>query len=205
MPSDAAITGWVLLAVVPLVVWDGAGGMRAGFDSAFWAKPLPEKLPLIADRRRAWDRLSLVWLPITVLLSAGLTAFAFQLAGTEDGVWGLLGLGVFLPLATVFMGTISLMATTIGRAAADGSVPAWAEPVWQASGWVERAFVIGANLAYVSIGVGVVASGYPAEWAGWVAIASGAGIALWASLRDYFFQHMTLITPLSLGVALLLV
>ena len=205
MPSDAVITGWVLLAVLPLVVWDGVGGMRAGFDNAFWAKPLSDKLPLIAEQRRVWDRLSLIWLPITALLVAGLTAFAFQLSATGDGVWGVLGLGVFIPVATVFMATIPLMATTIGRAAADGSVPAWAEPVWQASGWLERAFVVGANLAYVSMGVGIVASGYPAEWAGWVAIVSGALLAVWASLRDYFFQHMTLVTPLALGVALLLV
>ena len=202
--SDTSITGLVLLAVVPLVVWDGVSGMRAGFDNAFWARPLPEKLPLVAAQRKVWDRLSLIWLPITALLAAGLTGFTFQLAATDDGVWGVLGLGVFLPVATVFMAIVPLMATTIGRAAADGTVPAWAEPVWQASGWVERAFVIGANLAYVAMGFGIVASGYPAEWAGWVAIVSGALLAAWASLRDYFFQHMTLVTPVALGVALLL-
>ena len=202
--SDSFIIGCVLLAVVPLVLWDGFGGMRAGFDSAFWARPLVDKMPLIVSRRRVWDRLSIIWVPINALVSAGLTAFAFQLAATDDGVWGVLGLGVFIPLATVFIATIVLTAATIGRAAEEGTVPAWAEPVWQASGWVERAFVIGANVAYVSMGVGIVSSGYPAEWVGWVAIASGAFIAVWASTRDYFFQHMTLITPLALGVALLL-
>ena len=177
--NDASVTGLVLLAVVPLVVWDGVSGMRAGFDNAFWAKPLREKLPLIAAERRVWDRLSLNWLPITALLVAGLTAFAFQLAATEDGVWGILGLGAFVPLATMFMATVPIMAATIGRAAVDGSVPAWAEPVWRMSGWVERAFVIGANVAYVSIGIGIVASGYPAEWVGWVAIGSGGLLAVW--------------------------
>ena len=202
--DDSLTIGLVLVAVVPLVIWDGVGGMRAGFDNAFWARPLAEKMPLIAARRRVWDRLSLIWVPINLLLTAGLTAFAFQLATTEDGVWGALGLGAFLPLAAAFIATVLLMATTIGKAAEEGSMPAWAAPIWQASGWIERAFVIGANLAYVAIGVGIVSSGYPAEWAGWVAIASGALIAAWASLRDYFFQHMVLVTPLVLGVALLL-
>ncbi|HSM02362.1 MAG TPA: hypothetical protein VK960_08000 [Acidimicrobiia bacterium] len=202
--DDSFIIGLVLLAVVPLVVVDAVGGMRAGFDNAFWARPLAEKLPLIAQRRRVWDRLSLIWVPINLLLMAGLTAFAFQLATTEEGVWGALGVGVFIPVATAFIAVVLLMAATIGRAAEDGSVPAWSEPAWQATGWIERTFVIGGNLAHVSIGVGIVASGHPAEWAGWVAIVSGALLAIWASLRDYFFQHMVLIAPLALGVALIL-
>jgi hypothetical protein len=202
--DDSFIIGCVLLAVIPLVVWDGIGTKRAGFDGAFWARPLGDKMPLITARRRVWDRLSLIWVPINLLLTAGLTAFAFQLAATGEGVWGALGLGAFIPVTAAFISVALLMAATIGRAAAEGSVPAWAEPAWQASGWVERAFVIGANVAYVAMGVGVVSSGYPAEWAGWVAIASGALIAAWASLRDYFFQHMVLVTPIALGVALLL-
>lgn len=204
MVDDSRIIGYVLLAVVPLVVVDGIGAMRAGFDNAFWARPLQEKLPLIAERRRVWNRLTLIWVPINLLLMAGLTAFAFQLASTEEGVWGALGIGVFIPVATAFIVVAVLMAATIGRAAEEGAVPAWAEPAWQASGWIERMFVVGGNIAHVAIGVGIVASGYPVEWAGWVAIISGALIALWASLRDYFFQHMVLIAPIALGVALIL-
>jgi len=188
--DDSLIIGCVLLSVVPLVVVDAVGGMRAGFDNAFWARPLAGKLPLIAERRRAWDRLSLIWVPINLLLMAGLTAFAFQMASTEDGVWVALGIGVFIPVATAFIATIGLMAATIGRAAQGGSLPAWAEPVWQASWWIERAFVVGGNVAHVAIGIGIVASGHPAEWVGWVAIGSGALIAAWASLRDYFFPAL---------------
>jgi hypothetical protein len=69
---------------------------------------------------------------------------------------------------------------------------------------LERAFVIGANLAYMACGIGIVTSGFPAPWAGWIAIASGALIAACASLREYFFQHMVLITPIILGIALIL-
>ena len=64
--------------------------------------------------------------------------------------------------------------------------------------------VVAANLAYVAWGVAMVDSGFPAEWAGWVAFISGLLLAVWASLQDNYFQHMTLITPLVVGVALLL-
>lgn len=52
--------------------------------------------------------------------------------------------------------------------------------------------------------MGILGSGFPADWAGWVAIVSGGFIAAWAALRDYFYQHMVLITPIALGIALVL-
>jgi hypothetical protein len=204
--DDSLIIGCVLLAVVPLIVWDGTSAMRAGFDNAFWAKPLPDKLGQVAARRRQWNRLAIVWIPATLLVTAGLTAFAFQLTAAGEGVWAGLGLGALIPIAAIFVLTALLIATTVGHAAeaSTSEVPAWVGPVWLASWWVERSLVIAANVAYVALGVGIVSSGYPAEWAGWVAIVSGALLALWASLRDYLFQHLILITPLALGVALIL-
>lgn len=208
MSEDSVIAGLALVAVVPFVAWDAVGSLRAGFDNAFWARPLEGKMERIDRQRPAWHRLGIVWLYINVLLAAGLTAFTFQLAAHGEEVWAALGLGAFLLGAAVFLSGAVLMVTTIGHAAGerdeDGSVPPWAFPVWQSTWWSERFFVIGANLAYVAWGIGIVAGGFPATWAGWVAIASGALIAAWASLREYFFQHMVLVTPLVLGVALIL-
>ncbi len=54
----------------------------------------------------------------------------------------------------------------------------------------------------MSWGVAIIRGDFPAEWAGWVAIISGALIAAWTALTDYWFQHMTLLGPLAIGVAL---
>jgi hypothetical protein len=101
------------------------------------------------------------------------------------------------------------MVTTVEAAAVERShtraTPPWLQPVWTVGSWLERTFVIAANLAYVSWGVAIIRGDFPAEWAGWVAIISGAVIAAWAALTDYWFQHMTLVAPLAIGVALVIV
>lgn len=200
------MVGVTLLGVIPFVVWDAVSSLRAGFDSAFWALPLDAKLGRIPDRRGAWQGLGIVWIFINVLLAAGFTAFTVQLAGAGEPVWAALGLGAFLVGAIAFPIGVLFMVTTIAEASAEHGegVPGWAQAVWRSSWWLERTFVITANLAYVAWGIGMVSSGFPATWAGWVAIATGALIAAWASLREYFFQHMVLVTPIVLGVALLL-
>lgn len=208
MAEHTVVVGVVLLAVVPFVVVDAVGGMRAGFDSAFWARPLDEKLDRIPAARRPWERLGIVWLFVGLLLTGALTAFTFQLSEQGEGVLAALGLGVFLPAAAAFLPLVAMMvaaaSTAADRRSETGETPAWLHPVWNAAWWLERCFVVGANLAYVAWGWAMVASGFPAEWAGWVAIVSGAAIAAWASLRDYFFQHMVLFTPIVVGVALIL-
>lgn len=208
MPDDTVIVGIVLLAVVPFVAADAVSGLRAGFDNAFWAQPLDAKLERIPGSRDAWQRLGIVWIFIGVLLAGGLTAFTFQLAGEGETAWAAIGLGAFLPAALAFGPAAALMVATVAEAAdrraETGRTPAWVQPAWRSTWWLERTFVIGANLAYVAWGVGIVRTGFPAEWAGWVAIVSGALIAAWASLRESFFQHMVLLTPIVLGVALLL-
>jgi len=208
MIEDTVIVGVVLLAVVPFVVWDAVSSLLAGFDNAFWARSLDDKMDYIPDRQAAWHRLGIVWIFIGVLLSAGFMAFTFQLASEGEPVWAAIGFGTFLPVAVALFLGATLMVATVADAAEDrrktGSIPGWAQPVWRTAWWLERAFVIGANLAYVAWGIAIVATGFPAVWAGWVAIVSGALIAIWASLRNYFFQHMALLTPIVIGVALLL-
>jgi hypothetical protein len=208
MAEDTVLVGLVLLGVVPFVVWDAVSTMRAGFDNAFWAQPLEAKMSRIAEQRDAWQRLGTAWIYICVLLMAGLVAFTFQLAAVGESGWAGIGLGAFILTAVGFVTSVALMASTIAYASDamvdGGPLPAWAMPAWTATWWLERAFIIGANLAYVAWGVGIVASGFPATWVGWVAIVSGGLIAVWASLSEYFFQHMVLITPVLLGVALLL-
>lgn len=208
MAEDTVLVGVVLLGVVPFVVWDAVSSVRAGFDNSFWAQPLEGKMGRIAEQRGAWQRLGSTWMYICVLLAAGFAAFTFQLGGAGETTWAGIGFGTFILTATGFVTAVALMVATIGHASdatGDGdTLPAWAMPAWTASWWLERAFVIGANLAYVAWGIGIVASGFPATWVGWVAIVSGVLIAVWSAVREYFFQHMVLITPIALGIALLI-
>jgi hypothetical protein len=208
MPQDATLVGWVLVAVLPVVVWDTINTYRGGFDNAFWQLTLDEKLDRIPDHVREWHRLSLDWVVINGLLIAGLAAFTFQLSAAGEPAWAALGFGAFLLVAIAFVVVVLFMSTAVSSASIvrreSGTTPDWLASVWQASWWVERSFVIGANLAYVAWGVGIVDSGFPSEWVGWVAIITGGLIALWASFSDYIFQHLALLTPIALGVALIL-
>ena len=200
--------GIVLLTVVPLVAIDAVSTLRAGFNNAFWEKPLEEKLHLIAARHAAWRRLGIVWIFVLGAVASGLTAFTFQMAAAGEGVWAALGLGAFLTGAASFLAGAMPMITTVAAGALErqrtGSAPPWMQPAWDAGGWLERGFIITANLGYVAIGVAILRSGFPADWAGWVAVISGTVLAAWAALREDWFQHMTLVTPLVVGVALLL-
>ncbi len=200
--------GIVLLGVVPLVVIDAISTLRAGFNNAFWERPLEEKLPLIAERRTAWRRLAIAWIFVLGIVAAGLTAFTFQVAAAGEGVWAALGLGAFLVGAASFLAGAMPMITTVEAGAVErartGLTPPWMQPAWDAGGWLERGFIITANLGYVALGVAILRSGFPADWAGWVAVISGVFLAAWAALREDWFQHMTLVTPLALGVALVL-
>ncbi len=206
--EHTVVVGLVLLAVVPFAVGDAVSSLRAGFDNSFWALPLDEKLDRIVERRQAWRRLGMVWLFIIILMASGLTAFTLQLAEAGEAVWAALGLGAFLIGAGSFLAGALPMITAVEAAAVvrrdTGATPPWLQPAWDAGGWLERTFVIAANLAYVAWGVAIVRSGFPSDWVGWVAVVSGGLIAAWASLSDYWFQHMTLLTPIAVGIALLL-
>jgi hypothetical protein len=202
------LVGIVLLGVVPLVVWDAANSLRGGFDNDFFARPVGEKLPHVAEHTSAWLRLGTAWIPITVLLVAGFAAFALQIAEAGEPVLAALGFGTFMVGALAFIVAV-VPATHAVAAAAEvhketGGIPSWLGPLWAASGIAERTFVVSANLAYVAWGIAMVDTGFPAEWAGWTAFITGLLLASWASLQDYHFQHMTLITPIAVGVALVL-
>lgn len=208
MPEHTTLVGYVLLAVVPLIVWDAVGSLRAGFDSAFWALSLEEKLPRIAERSAAWRRLGTIWVFVIALLASGFTAFAAQLGMAGEPELAALGLGAFVTGAVAFLFVVLPMVMAVDQVAQtrdDGDeVPGWARAVWDSSWRFERFFVVTANLAYVVWGLAIIDSGFPASWVGWVAGGSGLLIAGWASVRDYFFQHMTLITPIVVGIALIL-
>lgn len=204
MPEHTLTVGAVLLGVIPLIAWDAVATLRDGFDSAFWARPLGQKLNQIEAHPKTWERIGIVWIAFNLITAAGFTAFAFQLAATGEGVWAGLGLGAYLLSAIAFLPGVVLMVATVRTGADTGTSETWVLPAWRSTWWLERSFIIGANLAYVAWGVGILRSGFPADWAGWVAIATGALVAAWASTREYFFQHMTLITPIAIGVALVL-
>jgi hypothetical protein len=207
MPEDTVLVGIVLLAVVPIVAWDAWNSLRGGFDNDFFARPLEEKLPQVAENPSAWLRLGTSWIPITVLLVAGFAAFSVQLAEAGEPVLAALGFGSFLVGALAFVVAIVPATNAVAAAAKAhderGAVPPWLLPLWAASGVAERTFVVSANLAYVAWGVAMVDSAFPTEWAGWTVFITGLLLAAWASLQDYFFQHMTLIGPIVIGVALI--
>lgn len=208
MAEYTVLTGLVFLGVIPVVVWESMGLVRAGFDNAFWDSALEEKLPRIAEHRTAWQRQGIAWVVIAALLGAGFVSLTFQLATEGETGWAAVALGGFLVTAAAFAAAIVLMVVTIATAAdihrETGTLPPWAMPSWTSSWLVERVFLVVANLAYVAWGVGIVGSGFPATWVGWFALVTGALVAGWVSLSEKFFPHLVLVVPIALGIALVI-
>lgn len=208
--TDAVIAGLALLIVFPLLFAEAPAYRRGGYNSAFWQKSLDEKLDHIAQEPRHWARMGAVWLPILVVSGAGMTAFSFQLAGAGSGAgtWAFLALGAFLLGAVSWVFGV-LLHTNVVRAAASvraetGKTPDWLDGFWNAGLWAEMTFVIGANVAAVLWGIGILDTGYPADWMGWAAIILGLLAILVILFTKEAFPHLGVFMPIVLGVALVL-
>ena len=204
--ADTVVAGIALLLIVPFLLLEFPAYRRGGYSGAFWRKPLEEKLDHIATQPAYWTRMGVMWLPILVLAVAGMTAFSFQLASKGAAAWSFLALGAFITGSFAWLNG-SLIQTTVVRVAArvkadTGSTPDWLDAGWTMAWWSELTYVSATNLAFVAWGIGILDTGYPANWMGWAAIALGVIAILMIGLAREAFPHLGVIVPIVLGIAL---
>lgn len=209
--GQAHLAGIVLLLIVPVMAAAGRSQVRGGFLAGFWSADREAKLVHIAAHRREWTWLHAAWVPALGVVTGGLVAFALLLAGAGEEALAGVGLGLFALGALAWFVGICLQAASGSVAASvrheTGATPDWLGPMWAAIGWGEVSYIALAQAAYVAWGAAMVDSGFPAEWAGWVAIGLGAaslaGIAL--APRWFTVPELPFVVPVIVGVALVLV
>ena len=193
--SDLA--GWLLLG--SFVLWLPVAAMPA----RVWTASLPERLALIAPRRGRWQAVNLSIAAATVLLVLGFVALAEPLR--------LAGAGVLVPLASsaLLVGAPLWLASLTFRVTVMTAVSETEPPTNLAglSAWAGGLFLawsVLANAAVLGFGVAVVETGYPAAWAGWLAIVlAGLMLAQLTATRDAL-PALYHVAPALLGIALLL-
>lgn len=202
------ITGLLLISGVVVVFIQTPGYRRGGFDGSFWKLPLADQLDRIGEKNREWWWIA-AWSVVGVaLMTGGLTALAAQLGDAGEPALGFSGLGVYLVAMAGWMFGLALshgsMSEAAKRKAETGETPSWVAPLGSAAYVAEATWVIGANVAYVFLGAGVLASGILPAWAGWAAIGTGAVISLLVILTRFGFPQMSDLAPFVLGVAAIL-
>lgn len=193
--SDLA--GWLLLG--SFVLWLPA----AALPSRVWTASLPERLELIAPRRRRWQAINLSIAGAAVLLVLGFAALVEPLERAGGGVLVPLSLGVLLMAAPLWLASLTFRVTTL--TAASGTEPpagfaalsAWASGLFLA--WTALA-----NAAVLGFGVAVVHSGYPATWSGWLAIVLAALMLAQLTATGDALPAAYHVGPALIGIALLL-
>lgn len=206
--ADTVTVGIVLLLILPLLFVEAPAYFRGGYTTDFWNLPLDDKLDHIAQQPVYWTRMGVTWLPILVLAISGTTAFTYQLAssGAPTAAW--LGLGAFVVGSLVWMAGVLVQTTWVRRAAeiraATGTTPDWLQPGWDLAWWSELTHVTAANAAFIVWGIGMLDTGFPAEWMGWTAIVLGVIALLMVAFAREAFPQLGVIVPIVLGVALLL-
>jgi hypothetical protein len=106
--SDVA--GWLLLA--SFVLWLPA----AALPSRVWTASLPERLALIAPRRRRWQAINLAIAGASVLLVLGFAALTEPLLQAGAGVLTPLSLGALLMGAPLWLASLTFRVTTMTAA-----------------------------------------------------------------------------------------
>jgi len=200
--TDLQIVGGWLLLVVPLMVVEATAYVPAGFDSAFWALPLAEKLPRIAAEEHRWLRMARVWIVIPVVVAAGLLAGSVVALGVDVWVW--LGTGIALVCAAVAVLMFATQGAAAIAAARRGTAPDWLEATWGVLSDVERTYVVGTSVASVLIGIGLTDGAVLGTWVAWSMIAAPGLVAASALITGFFFPHMALLGPLILAVGMML-
>jgi len=204
--TDTVIAGVTLLLIVPPLLMEIPAYRKGGYNAEFWKKPLDERLDHIAAHPDSWTRMGAIWLPILVLSVAGTMAFSFQLAAKGAETWAFLAMGAYIAGSAAWL-IGSLIQTTAVRVAAQvraqtGTTPDWLDAGWTIVWWSEITYVIAANVAFIAWGVGMLDSGFPADWMGWAAIALGVIALLLVGLAREAFPHLGVIVPIVLGIAL---
>ncbi|MFQ5966124.1 MAG: hypothetical protein ACE5MI_00770 [Acidimicrobiia bacterium] len=206
--ADARLVGFVLLSIVIGVVVEAIGSGRGKFTSAFWRLPLDDKLDHIAQHRNEWWLMGSTWVAILGVLTAGMVGLAWLLAASGQGTLAWVSLGAYLIGVGAWLWGIFVQTPVTWTAASQrretGSTPGWLQPFWLAAFMAELSFLILTNLAYAGMGVAIIASSFPAVWAGWVAVGLGVLIPVGVVISRAGFPHLALMAPIVFAVALLI-
>lgn len=201
------LVGILLVLPLALLVVEVPAYYRGGYDSAFWALPIDEKLDHIAGHARYWWWLSILGLVGIIALIAGVTGLAGLIVDSGQTVISFVALGVFVPSAMAWIfGSIvqtGAMPQAAKQRTASGETPPWVHPLWSAAWTAEITYIVGANIAYAIFGYALLDFGI-AEWVGWVAIVGGLLTALAVVVLRNGFPQLAILLPGLIGVALIL-
>ncbi|MGE5689157.1 MAG: hypothetical protein ACM33B_01240 [Pseudomonadota bacterium] len=193
--SDLA--GWLLLG--SFLLWLPA----AALPSRVWTAPLPERLALIAPRRRRWQVVNLSIVGAAVLLVLGFAALAEPLERAGGGVLVPLSSSALLMGAPLWLASLTFRVTSLtGAADAEPQAGFAALSAW--AGGLFLAWTALANAAVLGFGAAVVHSGYPAAWSGWVAIVLAALMLAQLAATGDALPALYHVAPAVIGIALLL-
>ena len=199
------LVGVLLAAGLGMILVESVGYTRGGYNAEFWKLPLDDKLDHVAGHRWEWWWVSIWEVVGLFLMTAGLAGFTYLLAAEGEPVWAYVGFGGYL--VALFAWVLGLIIQAAGMSQASlqraetGETPPWVHPFWEAGYFAEGTWIIGSNLAYIAVGVAVIQSGLIAAWAGWAAVALGAGLAILVLATRYGFPQLGLLVPAILGVA----
>jgi hypothetical protein len=206
--ADTLAIGIILLLIVPLLFVEYPAYKRGRYTSQFWNLELEDKLDHIADQPEYWTRMGSIWPPILALAAAGMTGFTFQLASHDDGFLVFAALGLFLlgTVAWLVGSVIQTVAVRVGalRRKETGETPDWFDVAWTGAWWAELTFVLSANVAFLTWGLLMVDTGFPATWMGWTAVIMALIALVMILFVREVFPHLGILVPIVLGVALVI-
>lgn len=202
------LIGVLLTSVIMVVGVEVVGYRRGGYDSEFWRLPLDDKLDHVVANLRDWWWISIWGLVGIALMTGGVSGLVFALHAAGAPVAGSVGLGVYMVAVIAWAFGLIIQTTAVATAAVDrletGFTPGWIQPLWNAGYLAEGTWIIGANLAYVLIGVSVLQSGLIASWAGWASIVLGLAIPMAVVALRNGFPQLAGIVPFILGFAIII-
>ncbi len=179
---------------------------RGGYTGEFWQLSLDDKLDHVGENRSDWWLLSISQLVGLVLTGAGLAGLTSLIADAGQAPLAFTSFGAFIVVLIAWVLGLLVQSTSIPIAAGQrketGHTPPWIHSFWAAGYMAENVWVIGANLAYVGIGVAVVQSGLVSAWVGWMTIGVGLVISLTVILTRFVFPEMSLFIPFIIGIVL---
>jgi hypothetical protein len=192
--SDVA--GWLLVA--SFVLWLPAVALPA----RIWTAPAPERLALIAQRRRSWQLVNLSIAAAAVLLVLGFAALAEPLQRAGGGVLVPLSLSTLLLAAPLWLASLAFRVTTTTAAAGTEPPPGFAAlSAW--AGGLFLAWTALGNAAVLGFGAAIVHGAYPAAWTGWVAIVLAALMLAQLLATGDALPALYHVAPAFVGIALL--
>lgn len=202
------LVGVLLLAGLVLIAVESVGYQRGGYNSAFWKLSLDDKLDHISRHRWEWWWISIWELVGLFLMTGGIFGLVYLLADSGEPVLAYVALGGYVVALFAWVFGLIVQAASMSQASKQkietGITPAWIHPFWEAGYLAEGAWIVGANLAYVVVGLAILQTTLIADWAGWVSLIGGGIIAVVVLLTRAGFPQLAILIPAAIGIALLI-